>query len=189
MPTRMHRTQILIEPELHEAIAEVAQREQRSVSDVIREMLNAQMHQRKQAALAKQKQRLEALARIQEHRQAILDRRQGEPLQFDVVALIEQIRDERDAVVGRGLARGVGADARAALLGVGGDRGAGGCGVVDGQRQGARRCVRDGEHRLVLGSEIHDLVRRHLQSVVGLHRHIEVDGQVVDFRNLLAVGP
>lgn len=96
MAARMHRTQILIEPELHEAIPEIAQVEKRSVSDIIREMLNLQLKQRRQAALAQQKQRLEALARIQQHKQAIIDRRHGQPLQFDVVALIEQIRDERD---------------------------------------------------------------------------------------------
>src|SRR5262249_12649089 len=41
-----------------------------------------------------------------------------------------------------------------------GDRGAVGGGVVDGQRQRARRRVRDRANRLILGSEIHDLVSR-----------------------------
>jgi len=99
MTNRMHRTQILIEPELHEALAEMAQLEKRSVSDLIREMLDAQLKQRKQGVLTKQKQRLDALARIQQHRQAILDRRQGKPLQFDIVDLIEQSRNERDAEI------------------------------------------------------------------------------------------
>ena len=99
MTNRMHRTQILIEPELHEALAEIAQLEKRSVSDLIREMLDAQLKQRKQGVLTKQKQRLDALARIQQHRQAILDRRQGKPLQFDIVDLIEQSRNERDAEI------------------------------------------------------------------------------------------
>ncbi|MFN8493407.1 MAG: hypothetical protein U0350_37760 [Caldilineaceae bacterium] len=48
------------------------------------------------AIIAKQQQRLAALAIIEQHRQTVLQRRLGQPLPFDVVALIEQMRDERD---------------------------------------------------------------------------------------------
>jgi CheY-like chemotaxis protein len=97
MTTRMHRTQILLEPEQHQALTEIARREQRSLSDVVREMLQAQLKQRRQDATAVRKRRLEALERIRRHRQAILDRRGRRPLEIDVVELINQIRDERDA--------------------------------------------------------------------------------------------
>ena len=96
MTTRMHRTQILLEPEQHQALTEIARREQRSLSDVVREMLQAQLKQRRQDATAVRKQRLEALEQIKSHRQAILDRRGGRPLETDAVELINQIRDERD---------------------------------------------------------------------------------------------
>ena len=40
---RFHRTQILIEPGQHSELDRIARREQRSLSDVIREMLQAQL--------------------------------------------------------------------------------------------------------------------------------------------------
>jgi predicted CopG family antitoxin len=43
----MYRTQILLEPEQHKTLAEIARREKRSLSDVVREMLHAQLEERK----------------------------------------------------------------------------------------------------------------------------------------------
>jgi hypothetical protein len=93
MTTRIHRTQILLEPEQHQALTEIARREQRSLSDVVREMLQTQSEQRQQDATAVKKRRLEALERVKSHRQAILDRRGGELLEIDVVESISQMRD------------------------------------------------------------------------------------------------
>ncbi|HKP51093.1 MAG TPA: ribbon-helix-helix protein, CopG family [Chloroflexia bacterium] len=39
MGERLYRTQILLEPEQHKALAELAKREGRSISDVVREIL------------------------------------------------------------------------------------------------------------------------------------------------------
>jgi hypothetical protein len=39
---------------------------------------------------------MDALQEIGRHRQAILDRRAGKPLEIDLVELIEQMREERD---------------------------------------------------------------------------------------------
>jgi predicted CopG family antitoxin len=47
----MYRTQILIEPEQHKALAEIARREKRSLSDVVREMLQEQLEERKKLDL------------------------------------------------------------------------------------------------------------------------------------------
>ena len=96
MNQRMHRTQILLEPAQHQALSEIAQREQRSLSDLVREMLQAQLDRRERDAPAVKQRRLEALTQIRRHRQAILDRRGGRPLEIDAVDLIKQIRDERD---------------------------------------------------------------------------------------------
>jgi len=101
MAIRMHRTQILLEPEQHQALTEIARREKRSLSDVVREMLQVQLEQRRQDATAVKKRRLEALEAIKSHRQAILDRWGGKPLEIDVVELISQMRDERDAELTR----------------------------------------------------------------------------------------
>lgn len=48
----MYRTQILLEPEQHKILTEIARREKRSLSDVVREMVDKQIAERKQAALA-----------------------------------------------------------------------------------------------------------------------------------------
>ena len=48
----MHRTQILLEPEQHKELAEIARSENRSVSDVVREMLQKQLEERKRQDLA-----------------------------------------------------------------------------------------------------------------------------------------
>jgi predicted DNA-binding ribbon-helix-helix protein len=47
----MHRTQILLEPEQHKILTEIARQEKRSLSDVIREMVDKQVAERKQIAL------------------------------------------------------------------------------------------------------------------------------------------
>ncbi len=48
----MYRTQILLEPEQHKILTEIARRENRSLSDVIREMVDKQIAERKQVALS-----------------------------------------------------------------------------------------------------------------------------------------
>ena len=47
----MYRTQILIEPEQHKVLVEIAHREKRSLSDVVREMLQTQLEERKKLNL------------------------------------------------------------------------------------------------------------------------------------------
>ncbi len=45
--SRYHRTQLLLDPEQHQDLEEIARREHRSVSDVVREMIDAQLAGRK----------------------------------------------------------------------------------------------------------------------------------------------
>lgn len=47
----MYRTQILLEPEQHKILTEIARQEKRSLSDVIREMVDKLVSERKQMAL------------------------------------------------------------------------------------------------------------------------------------------
>jgi len=49
----MHRTQILLEPDQHKALEEIARREKRSLSSLIREMLQTQLKARKKKDLEK----------------------------------------------------------------------------------------------------------------------------------------
>lgn len=48
----MLRTQILLEPEQHKTLTEIAQREKRSLSSLIREMLDKQIQEKQNLALA-----------------------------------------------------------------------------------------------------------------------------------------
>ncbi len=93
MGTKLYRAQILLRPEQHRAIVEIARREGRSISEVVREMIEAQLQQRAQGALARQ---LEAMERIRKHREEMLAQRGGKPLDIDTVTMIEQVREEQD---------------------------------------------------------------------------------------------
>lgn len=48
----MQRTQILLDPKQHQILTKIARREKRSLSDVVREMLQQQIEQRKQQEMA-----------------------------------------------------------------------------------------------------------------------------------------
>ena len=99
MAERLYRTQVLLEPEQHRVLAEMAHREGRSISDVVRTMIREQLAQREEAADAARERQLAALERIREHRAAILAARDGRPLELDVVEMIHQMRAERDAEI------------------------------------------------------------------------------------------
>ena len=48
----MQRTQILLEPEQHKLLTEIAKQQKRSLSDIIREMVDKQLAEHKRQALA-----------------------------------------------------------------------------------------------------------------------------------------
>ncbi|MFZ5909693.1 MAG: ribbon-helix-helix protein, CopG family [Chloroflexota bacterium] len=90
-----YRAQILLEPEQHKQLAEIAKRENRSVSDVVREAVAEYVTAQTQDSVCER--RLKALETIREHRQAILRERGGKPIEIDMVELIHQMREERDS--------------------------------------------------------------------------------------------
>ncbi len=92
----MHRTQLLLEPEQHQALAEIARKEGRSISDRVREMVQRLIEQRRETARADLERRLAALERIRRHRDEAIARRGGRPVDVDVVALIRQASEEQD---------------------------------------------------------------------------------------------
>jgi len=91
---KMRRAQILLEPDQHQKLAEIAQREDTSISEIVRTAVQEWLNQREDAEVLRR--RLEALEQVDKHRQAILARRNGEPLEVDVAATLEQLREERD---------------------------------------------------------------------------------------------
>ena len=96
MAARLHRTQVLLEPEQHDALRELAAREGRSVSELIRDLLREQLAARRLAEDADVQQHLSAVDRIRGHRRDILARRNGQPIDIDVTELVQQVRNERD---------------------------------------------------------------------------------------------
>ncbi len=91
---KMHRAQILLAPDQHQKLAEIARREGTSISEIVRAAVNEWLEERDEAEVLRR--RLEALEQVAQHRQAILNRRNGEPLEIDLTATIEQMREERD---------------------------------------------------------------------------------------------
>lgn len=91
---KMHRAQILLEPDQHKKLAEIARREGTSISEIVRVAVSQWLDEGEDDEVLRR--RLEALEQVAQHRQAILNRRNGEPLVIDLTATIEQMREERD---------------------------------------------------------------------------------------------
>lgn len=91
---KMHRAQILLEPDQHKKLAEIARREGASISEIVRTAVKQWLAERSEDEVLRR--RLEELGLVEQHRQAILARRNGKPLEIDLTAAIEQMREERD---------------------------------------------------------------------------------------------
>ena len=94
MSKRMHRTQILIEPEQHKALSELAKVERKSISKIIREILREYFAN--QSGEARWRNRDKTLQRAKNVRNSILDERDGKPIGLDMIALMDEIREARD---------------------------------------------------------------------------------------------
>jgi hypothetical protein len=91
---KMHRAQILIDAEQHQSLAEIARQEGTSISEIVRRAVHRWLAERHEEQVLRSQ--MDALQEIGRHRQAILDRRAGKPLEIDLVELIEQMREERN---------------------------------------------------------------------------------------------
>lgn len=91
---KMHRAQILLEPDQHRELADITRREGTSLSENVRKAVSQWLAERREEEFGRR--RLEALKQIEQHGQAILARRAGKPLELDVAGAIEQMREERD---------------------------------------------------------------------------------------------
>ena len=97
MSARLQRTQILLEPDQQCALSELASAEKRSLSNLVRELIAAQLGQRAQDRAAQRQRRLAGLEEIRGHREAIRQRRGTAAGLPDPAGLIDQLREERDA--------------------------------------------------------------------------------------------
>ncbi len=86
MPEKLYRAQLLLEPQQHQALVEIAEREGRSISDVARQVIAAGLEvvQNQEDVWAQRERALEGLRQIREEQEVYHGN------------LIEEVRDERD---------------------------------------------------------------------------------------------
>ncbi|MCW5849153.1 MAG: hypothetical protein KIT87_03640 [Anaerolineae bacterium] len=104
MVETLYRTEILLEPAQHQALAEIAQCEGRSISDIAREMIGEKLAERQPAQVPNGDEYLALLDRLSREWQQAYAARGGREPDFDVVEEINKMREERDAEIlfGRG---------------------------------------------------------------------------------------
>ena len=92
--TKMHRAQLLLKPAQHQALADIAQKEGRSISDLVREIVDRHLTERDQESRrAQEMQALENLARRRRKIQEEHGVYQGD--------WVEEVRAERDSDLDR----------------------------------------------------------------------------------------
>ena len=90
----LYRAQILLEPEQHQTLAQIAQSEGRSISEVVREIVGQYLAAREQIAQLQQDlQAIEALTQIRQRIQTEYGIYQGD--------LLSEIRAEREQDIER----------------------------------------------------------------------------------------
>ena len=89
----MYRAQILLDPEQHKSLVEIARREGTSISEIVRSAVREWLDERIGDEILLQ--RLGDLQIIWAHRQALHERSGGQPLEIDIDGLIDQMRAER----------------------------------------------------------------------------------------------
>lgn len=96
MAEPLHRTQILLRREQHEELSSLAARRGVSVSELIRNLVDEELTHEERQARERVERRLRALDEIDKHREKILARRGGKPIEIDLAELIDESREERD---------------------------------------------------------------------------------------------
>ena len=94
MADRMHRTQILIEPEQHAQLVNLAKEQERSISDIIREIVGQYLADRTEDV--RWQGRFTQLKRARELRESIREERGGKPIDLNLVNELNEIRQQRD---------------------------------------------------------------------------------------------
>lgn len=96
MEQAQYELKILLSAEQHQALSKLAARTGRSIADVVGELIAREVGQQQKRAAADLEQYLAGLEEIRRHREEILARRGGQPIDIDIVELINQMRTERD---------------------------------------------------------------------------------------------
>lgn len=96
MTERMYRAQILLDPNQHRRLREMAKRENRSISELTRELLEDGLR-RRELATRSRLERIEAAGAAAER---ILRDRGGEPFTADPETLLDEAKKERGDALG-----------------------------------------------------------------------------------------
>ncbi|HLE84631.1 MAG TPA: ribbon-helix-helix protein, CopG family [Thermoanaerobaculia bacterium] len=96
MAEPLHRTQVLLRKDQHKALAERAERQGVSVSELIRTLVDEKLRRENAERRARIERRLANLEGIRQHHAEILRERGGKPIEVDPTELIREIREERD---------------------------------------------------------------------------------------------
>lgn len=94
MTERLYRAQILLEKEQHQALAEIAENQERSISDLVREIVNGYLaEQQNEQQLQKELEALEKLRQIREKNKRLYGVYEGD--------LVAEVREERQRQINR----------------------------------------------------------------------------------------
>ncbi len=92
---RLHRTQLLLEPDQHRALAEIAAQERRSISDVVRGIIREKLAAQDQDLETRRRRGRALIERVRRLREQILDDRGGKPIETDFLQELDDAREER----------------------------------------------------------------------------------------------
>jgi hypothetical protein len=98
----MVRIRLLLKPEQHHALAQLAWQEGRNISEIAREIIQEGIERRQLLPVTQREQRMQALQKARQVRQAILQERGGVPLDLNLSEMIADLREKRDdQILGR----------------------------------------------------------------------------------------
>lgn len=102
----LHRTQVLLEPQQHRELTRIAAEQDRSLSDLLREIIRRELERRRTDADRVRQEQLEAIEQIRRNKRERFAQLPPDAPELDVVEAIRQAREERadevwEAVRGR----------------------------------------------------------------------------------------
>jgi metal-responsive CopG/Arc/MetJ family transcriptional regulator len=96
MTQPLHRTQVLLEPQQHQELTRIAAEQDRSLSDLLREIVRRELERRRNDEERLKQERREAIEQIRQHRRERFANRPQDAPELDVTELIHRNREERD---------------------------------------------------------------------------------------------
>ncbi|HLE15967.1 MAG TPA: hypothetical protein VI776_14560 [Anaerolineales bacterium] len=91
-----YRTHLLLDPDQHKNLAQLAKLEGRSISELTREFVQEGIEQRQRLFAVEKQRRLQVLEKTRQVRLAIMREHGGVPLDVSFPDLISELREERD---------------------------------------------------------------------------------------------